>query len=330
MESLKLIATLLPLSLTAGINLYATVGMVGLCEKFGWIKGMPAGLDIFDNWWLITLAFVLYIIEFVVDKFEFFDNAWDVLSTFIRPLGAFAMGSAALGSMDPSVSISGALICSAVALQSHVSKAGSRVALNVVSPGETVSNSIISLLEDIFVFAVVWFALTYPYVTAVVTAIILGIMIVTAPRLFRWTFFFIKSIFALFGSWFHSKESYDTVPAALMELLGHADTKAALECKCSGISGIRGRNGYLAIVEDKIVFLYHRYLMSNKWEYKIADIKKAYFRKKFFLDLLEIPYKNERGKNKIAHFAFLKTSRDMAEKFTDMLNSIIDNEPEKE
>jgi hypothetical protein len=322
-DSLKLVATLLPLSMTAGINLYATVAMVGLSEKYHWIDGMPAGLQVFDNWGLISVAIVLYIIEFIVDKFEFFDNAWDVISTFIRPVGAFAMGSAALGSADPSVAIGGALVCSAIALQTHVSKAGTRVALNVISPAETVSNITLSTIEDAFVFLLVWCALTYPIITGVVSSILLGISIALAPRLFRWTLFFMKSFFAMFASWVHSKSSWDTPPATLMELTGHTDIDASLECKCSGISTIRGRNGYLVVSGDKVLFLYKRYLMLNKWEYLISEIPKAYMRRKFFIDIIEIPYKNEKGKSKTAHFAFLKTKRDMTEKMTDLINSRI-------
>jgi len=320
MDSLKLVATLLPLSMTAGINLYATVAMVGLSEKYHWIEGMPAGLQVFDNWFLISIAIVLYIIEFIVDKFAFFDNAWDVISTFIRPIGAFAMGSAALGSADPTVTIAGALLCGGIALQTHVSKAGTRVALNVITPAETISNITLSTVEDAFVILLVWCALTYPIATGVVSSILLGISIAIAPRLFRWTLFFMKSFFAMFASWVHSKSNWDTPPAKLMELTGHTDIDASLECKCSGISSIRGRNGYLIISGDKLLFLYNRYLMSNKWEYPIKDIPKVYMRRRFFIDILEVPYKNEKGKSKTAHFAFLKTRRDMTEKMSEMIN----------
>ena len=320
MEHLKLIATLLPLSMTAGVNLYATVAMVGLSEKYHWIEGMPKGLEVFGHWGLISLAIVLYVIEFVVDKFEFFDNAWDAISTFIRPAGAFAMGAAAIGTADPSLSIAGALVCSAIALQTHVSKAGTRVALNVISPGETVSNMLVSTVEDAVVILMVWCALTYPYITGIVSSVILGILIVIAPRLFRWTLFFIRSLFAMFASFFHLRNKYDTVPAKLMELIGHCDLDASLECKCSGISGIRGRNGYLAVAGDRLLFLYHRYLMSNKWEIPLNDIPKAYMRRRFFIDILEVPYKDKKGKKKTAHFALLKTQQEMTEKLTEIIN----------
>src|ERR1043165_7397920 len=73
---------------TSGINLYATVTVLGLLQKFGAAK-LPGGLDALDNWWIIGIAAGLYIIEFVADKIPYVDSIWDVIHTFIRvPAGA--------------------------------------------------------------------------------------------------------------------------------------------------------------------------------------------------------------------------------------------------
>ena len=37
---------------TSGINLYATVAVLGLLQKFGATR-LPGGLDALDNWWII-------------------------------------------------------------------------------------------------------------------------------------------------------------------------------------------------------------------------------------------------------------------------------------
>ena len=47
---------------TSGINLYATVSMLGLLQKFGATK-LPGGLDILDNWWIIGVAGFLYLTQ---------------------------------------------------------------------------------------------------------------------------------------------------------------------------------------------------------------------------------------------------------------------------
>ena len=71
-----------------GINLYATVTVLGLLQKFGATK-LPGGLDVLDNWWIIGVAGGLYLVEFFADKIPYVDSVWDVVHTFIRvPAGA--------------------------------------------------------------------------------------------------------------------------------------------------------------------------------------------------------------------------------------------------
>jgi uncharacterized membrane protein len=57
----------LGLSFAAGINLYATVAVIGLASRFGWVE-LPAQYRVFDNNWVIGVAVFLYLVEFVADK----------------------------------------------------------------------------------------------------------------------------------------------------------------------------------------------------------------------------------------------------------------------
>src|SRR5689334_7598673 len=68
---------------TSGINLYLTVSVLGLLQKFGFAK-LPGGLEAFDNWWIIGVAGGLYLVEFFADKIPYVDSVWDVIHTFIR------------------------------------------------------------------------------------------------------------------------------------------------------------------------------------------------------------------------------------------------------
>ena len=68
---------------TSGINLYATVSVLGLLQKFSAIK-LPGGLDVLDNWWIIGIAGGLYLVEFVADKVPYVDSVWDV-DSYIYP-----------------------------------------------------------------------------------------------------------------------------------------------------------------------------------------------------------------------------------------------------
>src|SRR3989442_7647197 len=72
----------------SGINLYATVMTLGLLQRFG-LARLPGDLAVLSDGWVIGLAAVLYLIEFVADKVPAVDTVWDAVHTFIRvPAGA--------------------------------------------------------------------------------------------------------------------------------------------------------------------------------------------------------------------------------------------------
>jgi hypothetical protein len=193
-DALRIISTLLPLAVSSGINLYATVLIAGLCIRFGWIQNTPAGLDVLAAWPVIVVAALCYAMEFLADKIPFVDNLWDVIHTVIRPLGAALIGVAALGKSDPLVVVLAGLTMGSVALVSYAGKAGSRVALNVVSPAENVSNIGVSLGEDIAAGALTVTALKYPLVAGALALFILLAMVTFVPRLLRWSWFVLSGV----------------------------------------------------------------------------------------------------------------------------------------
>ena len=85
---------------TSGINLYATVAVLGLLQKFGAAK-LPGGLDALDSWWIIGIAAGLYLIEFFADKIPYVDSVWDVVHTFIRVPAGAVVAYAATTHLDP-------------------------------------------------------------------------------------------------------------------------------------------------------------------------------------------------------------------------------------
>ena len=130
---------------TSGINLYATVTVLGLLQKFGAAK-LPLGLTVLDNWWVIGVAGFLFLVEFFADKIPYVDSVWDVIHTFIRvPAGAI-VAYAATSEIDPAVSVVATLLGGGLALSSHGTKAALRATANL-SP-EPVSNWALSLMED--------------------------------------------------------------------------------------------------------------------------------------------------------------------------------------
>ena len=182
MDLLVTLGRTLGFSFAAGVNLYATVAVLGLASRYNWVT-LPPQFDAFDNDLVIAAALVMYVIEFVADKIPWVDSAWDAVHTVIRPIGGAVIAVATLGEASPTVEGLIALLGGAVAAGSHFGKAGTRAAANT-SP-EPFSNWILSLGEDAFVVGLGLLALKYPAVTAFVVLGLLLLMAVFATWLVR-------------------------------------------------------------------------------------------------------------------------------------------------
>lgn len=182
MEPLTTLGRTLGFSFAAGVNLYATVAILGLASRYGWVT-LPPQYAVFDNNWIIGTALVMYVVEFVADKIPWLDSAWDAVHTFIRPVGGALIAVTTLGDASPAVTTIVGLLGGAVAASSHASKAGTRAVANT-SP-EPFSNWILSLSEDAFVVGLGLVALKYPLVALAVTVILLVAIMLFARVLFR-------------------------------------------------------------------------------------------------------------------------------------------------
>ncbi len=182
MEWFSTLSLALGTAWTSGINLYATVAVLGLLQRFGATK-LPGGLDVLDNWWIIGVAAFLYAIEFFADKIPYVDSVWDAVHTFIRiPAGA-VVAYAATNQMDAGVATVATLLGGGLAFSSHGTKAAVRAGVNL-SP-EPVSNWILSIVEDIIAFVGTILAVFAPILIAIVLVIFTIFFFWFAPKIFR-------------------------------------------------------------------------------------------------------------------------------------------------
>ena len=182
METLAFVGRTLGFSFAAGINLYATVALIGLASRFGWVA-MPPEYAIFDSDWVIGTAIVLYVVEFIADKVPWVDTLWDSVHTFIRPIGGALVAVAGLGEASPATQGMIALLGGAVAAGSHVTKAGTRVAANT-SP-EPLSNWFLSLFEDAVVVALAALAVKYPLAALAITVLLIIAIVAVFATIIR-------------------------------------------------------------------------------------------------------------------------------------------------
>jgi len=146
MDWLTTLTTAFGAAWLSGINLYATVVTLGLLQRLG-LARLPGDLVVLSHDWIIALAAVLYVIEFIADKVPIVDSVWDAIHTFVRvPAGAI-LAASAFADFDPPVRMAALLIGGGLALGSHGGKAVTRVAINTTAPG---AGAVVSVVEDVF------------------------------------------------------------------------------------------------------------------------------------------------------------------------------------
>lgn len=182
MNLIETIAVSMGASWVSGINLYAAVATLGLLGRFTDLK-LPGDLDVVTNWWVIGVALVLFVIEFVADKIQLVDSLWDIIHTFIRiPAGA-VLAATAFGDFDRRVQVIALLLGGGLALSSHGTKAAARALVNT-SP-EPVSNIVVSLSEDILAVVTIIAAVFLPVVVFLIVAAGLIFSFWLLPRVIR-------------------------------------------------------------------------------------------------------------------------------------------------
>lgn len=183
MDLVSTLGRTLGFSLAAGVNLYATVAMLGLAAHYGFVD-LPPQFALFDNWWIIGLALTLYVVEFVADKVPWIDTLWDTAHTVVRPLGGALIAVSTLGEASPWLQGIAALAGGTLAAGGHLTKAGTRAAANV-SP-EPFTNWALSLAEDVFVVGLGALALAYPVAALAVTTVAVVVIVLLLRWLIGW------------------------------------------------------------------------------------------------------------------------------------------------
>jgi Domain of unknown function (DUF4126) len=184
-EKLDLLAVALGLAALAGINLYLTVFATGLAIHFHWIALAPQyqSLEVLGNPWIITIAGILYFLEFFADKIPWVDSVWDAVHTVIRPIGGALLAIQVLGHPSPAFTIIVALLAGGTSLVAHTAKAATRLASN--SSPEPFSNIGLSLGEDAAVLGGLALVHFNPVLALVIFLICIAAFFYFAPRILR-------------------------------------------------------------------------------------------------------------------------------------------------
>ena len=163
MNTLQTLAQAAGVAYAAGLNLYATVGVIGLAARLGWIGPLPGSLAGVTSWWLIGVALTLTVVEFLASLIPAIASAWDTLHSLVRPPAAAVLAAATAWHGDPAFVLVAALVGGTLAVATHTTKLGLRYAVDM-SP-EPISNGVISTAELGFVTTIVLAVWQHPYLT---------------------------------------------------------------------------------------------------------------------------------------------------------------------
>jgi len=180
MTALSLLGTTLGFAFAAGLNLYATVLVVGLAIRYDWLP-LPvhlADLQVLANPLVLGAAAVMYVVEFMADKMPAVDHAWDAVHSFIRPAGAAWIAWRAVGGagLPDAVEVALLLAAGGVALSAHAGKAGTRLAVGATGGHFLGLGVMLSLIEDLVAFVLAPLAILVPFlVLAFVLALLFAV-----------------------------------------------------------------------------------------------------------------------------------------------------------
>jgi hypothetical protein len=261
------LASILGLSLASGVSLYLGVLVTGLCVRFHWVTGLPGELSILGHPAVITAAALLYLLEFFADKIPFVTVVWDFIHTVVRPVGGALLSLAAAGDLNPAVKVIAMLVGGTIALSTHGTKMGFRLAAHTAP--EPATHAAISVAEDLSVVGILMLAYTHPVIASVVLSLLVAAMVFLIPRVLRTLGFLFTSLAGRVRSWFRPAPA--PVPGWVLEralALEAGGGARILEAYAKAVKGApKLANGYLVRSGARWHFVYR-----GLWRTKVMDL----------------------------------------------------------
>lgn len=183
MTALHTLAQAIGVAYAAGLNLYATVGVIGLATRLEWIGPLPGSIEALASWWVITIALVLMSIEFMASLVPAIASIWDTLHSMIRPPAAAALAAAIAWHGDPAFVLVAALLGGGLAVTTHTTKLGLRYAID--SSPEPLSNGIASVAELGLVTTIALTLWQHPFLTLGFALVVLALLILMVRLIWR-------------------------------------------------------------------------------------------------------------------------------------------------
>ena len=181
MTSITTVVQSLGVAMAAGLNLPATVAVLGISERAGWIGPLPGVLGAVGSIWIIAIAVVLYSLEFLVTLVPGVASVVETAQTLIRPAAAAFLAVATAYHLNPVYVAAAGLLGGGLALTTHGTKLGLRYAVDT-SP-EPVTNGLANFAELGTIASIGIFIWSHPYITMTVAILVLILLILVVHRI---------------------------------------------------------------------------------------------------------------------------------------------------
>ena len=183
MSSVTTLAQSLGVAYAAGINLPATVAVLGVADRAGWIDPLPGALGSVSSVWVIAIASAIYAMEFLVTLIPGVASVWETVQSIVRPPAAALLAVAATYDLSPPVVVAAGLVGGGLALTTHGTKLGLRYAVDT-SP-EPVTNGLANMAEFATIASIAIFIWNHPFVTLSIAILVLILLILVVRRVIK-------------------------------------------------------------------------------------------------------------------------------------------------
>lgn len=183
MNALTTLAQSLGIAYASGISLYATVALLGIGDRLGWIGPLPGALGGVTHPLVIGVASALAVVEFLATLVPGVATAWETVHTAIRPPAAAALAVLTAWQGSNELVIAAALLGGGIGLSTHATKLGLRAAIDT-SP-EPVTNGAANVAELGVVAALAFAVWHHPWLSLTAALVLLVALAILVRAVWR-------------------------------------------------------------------------------------------------------------------------------------------------
>ena len=183
MSALTTLVQSLGIAYASGISPYATVALLGVSARMGWIGPLPGALEPVTTLPIIALAGALAAVEFLATLIPGLASAWETVHSAIRPPAAAFLAVLTAWHGDAALILAAGLLGGGLGLATHATKLGLRYAIDT-SP-EPATNGAANVAELGIVASLAYFVWHHPYVALGAALVLLVVMVLVVRAIWR-------------------------------------------------------------------------------------------------------------------------------------------------